>query len=537
MDISISTLREYDKMSPFEIKDKLIDLAGENARKNAATMLNAGRGNPNWVATTPREAFFALGHFAITESKRVFDIPDLGGMPNKSGIADRLKSWINKNYDMPGAEFLKHMLEFGTSRFKFNPDDFIHELTDSVIGDNYPVPDRILKHVETIVHEYLMWALCNDKPPKGKYDLFATEGGTAAMFYVFNSLFENKILRKGDTIALGTPIFTPYLEIPKLKDYQLNIVDIRASEDKQFQILDKEIAKLENPKIKIFFLINPSNPPSFAMNKKAMDKLVKLVKTKRKDLIILTDDVYGTFIPGFRSVLAELPQNTIGVYSYSKYFGATGWRLGAIALHQNHIIDNLIEKLSKSERSELRERYSTISLTPDKIKFIDRLVADSRAVALNHTAGLSLPQQTQMALFSLFQLMDKKNTYQASCMKIVHNRVKSAVEGLGVNPWTSPDYAAYYGIVDLEMGIRKFAGDDVFEFVKKHYHPLDIVFRLAEDHSIVLLNGSGFDGPEWSARISFANLPDDAYGKIGQALRAVAKTYIEAYKFSKNGKK
>ena len=57
-------------------------------------------------------------------------------------------------------------------------------------------------------------------------------------------------------------------------------------------------------------------------------KLVKLVKTKRPDLLILTDDVYGTFVPGFRSLMADLPRNTIGVYSYSKYFGCTGWRLG-----------------------------------------------------------------------------------------------------------------------------------------------------------------------------------------------------------------
>ena len=38
--------------------------------------------------------------------------------------------------------------------------------------------------------------------------------------------------------------------------------------------------------------------------------------------------------------------------------------------------------------------------------------------------------------------------------------------------------------------------------------PLDIVFRLAEDHGIVLLNGSGFAAPDWSVRISFANLDD-----------------------------
>ena len=59
-----------------------------------------------------------------------------------------------------------------------------------------------------------------------------------------------------------------------------------------------------------------------------MRRLVKLVKSQRPDLMIVTDDVYGTFVPGFRSLMAELPQNTIGVYSYSKHFGCTGWRLG-----------------------------------------------------------------------------------------------------------------------------------------------------------------------------------------------------------------
>ena len=30
--------------------------------------------------------------------------------------------------------------------------------------------------------------------------------------------------------------------------------------------------------------------------------------------MILTDDVYGTFVPGFRSLIAEIPHNTILVY-------------------------------------------------------------------------------------------------------------------------------------------------------------------------------------------------------------------------------
>ena len=71
MRTDLNTLEHIEQLSPFEIKDKLITLAQESSRKSAIAMLNAGRGNPNWVATTPREAFFTLGHFAVTECRQV----------------------------------------------------------------------------------------------------------------------------------------------------------------------------------------------------------------------------------------------------------------------------------------------------------------------------------------------------------------------------------------------------------------------------------------------------------------------------------
>ena len=53
--------KKMENISPFELKNRLIDMADESLKKTARTMLNAGRGNPNWIATTPREAFFLLG--------------------------------------------------------------------------------------------------------------------------------------------------------------------------------------------------------------------------------------------------------------------------------------------------------------------------------------------------------------------------------------------------------------------------------------------------------------------------------------------
>jgi aspartate 4-decarboxylase len=530
----ISTLKKFEALGPFEIKNELIDLAKKTSKTAQSAFLNAGRGNPNWVATTPREGFFLLGQFAITESKRTMEqSPGIGGMPQAKGIAGRLDAWLAKHMDMPGAEFLSSMVKFAVKTFKFEPDAFVHELVDSIIGDNYPVPDRMLVHNERIVHEYLMWAMCGNPHPAGKFDIYAVEGGTAAMCYIFKSLKANRLLFPGDTIALGTPIFTPYIEMTHLEDYALKVVNIAAPQENRFQYTDAELKKLEDPKIKAFFVVNPGNPSGMGMSRETIAKLVNLVKTKRPDLILLTDDVYGTFVNDFRSLLGELPYNTIGVYSYSKYFGCTGWRLGTIAVHEKNIFDDMIAKLPAEHVKALDKRYGGLTLEPRKLKFIDRIVADSRDIALNHTAGLSLPQQVMMSLFSLYELMDAKKDYQKACMEIVHNRMLALLEGMGLEVPANANFDAYYALIDFEFWARKNIGDEAVEYLKKNIHPLDLAFKLAEAHGIVLLNGGGFEAPNWSLRVSLANLPDEAYNEIGRGVRSIARGYRESYEASK----
>src|SRR5262245_10896328 len=530
-------LRNLESLSPFEIKDELITLAKETSKRSAQAFLNAGRGNPNWVATTPRDGFFLLGQFAMTESRRVMEHPaGIGGMPQAAGIASRFESWLAKHEDEPGAEFLRAMVPFAVRQFDFKPDAFVHELVDSIIGDNYPVPDRMLVHNEKVVHEYLMWAMCGEPRPSGTFDLYAVEGGTAAMCYIFKSLKANRLLFPGDTIALGTPIFTPYLEMTHLEDYDLKLVQIAAPQENKFQYTDEEIKKLEDPKVKAFFIVNPGNPTGMGMNRETLAKIVKLVKTKRPDLMLLTDDVYGTFVNDFRSLLGELPQNTIGVYSYSKYFGCTGWRLGVIAVHEDNLFDRMIAKLPDADLKALDKRYGALTLEPRKVKFIDRIVADSRDVALNHTAGLSLPQQVMMTLFSVAEMMDEAKLYQKACMEIVHRRAKLTIEGLELQLQPNPLYDAYYGLIDFEFFARKNLGEEAVEYLKKNVHPLDLAFRLAEDHGIVLLNGGGFEAPDWSLRVSLANLNDEVYEEIGRGVRSIARSYRHAFEASKGAK-
>jgi aspartate 4-decarboxylase len=390
----------------------------------------------------------------------------------------------------------------------------------------------MLKNCEFISRKYIEQEMGN-KPglPESNFDLFAVEGGTAAMVYIFNTLKTNRLLNKGDDIAIGAPVFTPYLEMPELEDYCLNKVEIMASEETQWQIPDSELEKLRDPKIKAFFLVNPSNPASVKLSDETLQKIADIAK-ERPELILLTDDVYGTFTDNFTSLAMLAPKNTILVYSYSKYFGATGWRLGVVAVSEDNNLDKMIADLPESTRQELTKRYSGISLDPANIKFIDRLVADSRAVALNHTAGLSTPQQVQMALFSLLALLEGGQEYQENAKKIVRARYQTLMQNSLTKPTIAEDNsngAFYYVEINIQDLAVSAYNNDFFSWMQEEYEPLDFLVRLAEECSIVVMPGGGFDAPEWSLRVSLANLPQSAYETISYAINAVLESYYQTY--------
>jgi aspartate 4-decarboxylase len=92
-------------LSPFELKDELIKIASGDGNR---LMLNAGRGNPNFLATTPRRAFFRLGLFAAAESELSYSYMTtvgVGGLAKIEGIEGRFERYIAENRDQEGVRF------------------------------------------------------------------------------------------------------------------------------------------------------------------------------------------------------------------------------------------------------------------------------------------------------------------------------------------------------------------------------------------------------------------------------------------------
>ena len=514
-----------DELGAFEIASEQRRLAQNNIA--GYEMLDAGRGNPNWINTKARHAFTRLMEFATSECERVMDEDDMAGQGQGEGIGDRFDAAMDPADDVD--RFLIDAVAYCVDELGMDKDALLKELADGIIGDYYPSPSRCLTHTEAILNDYLQSTLYNGVDLAGETQIFPTEGGSAAMCYIFEALSHNRVLDPGDKIAIATPIFTPYLQIPHVNNYGLVSVDVQAAVDDEWDIPDGELAKLEDPEIKAFFLVNPSNPASHALSDATLERLEQVVE-KNPDLIILTDDVYGTFVDGFRTVYSVLPHNTILVYSYSKLYGATGWRIGLIAMNKDNVVDRLIDELPDDESQRLDSEYDIVTDTPDSLPFIERLCADSRSIGLYHTSGLSTPSQVFMDLLSLTHLVVKDHDpYIEQSRRLVNARYAALMDVLGLEADESPSNARYYALIDINALIERYYGADFAAWKKDTIDDVSFLDDLAERKGVVLMYGPGFDAPEGCVRVSLANLNEDDYVEIGRRLKELVDEYHARY--------
>jgi len=513
--------RRYEGISPFELKNKLVELAKHRGER---MMLNAGRGNPNWIALEPRAAFFRLGEFAVAEARRVALGPDFGGLPKKLGVAERLRAFLAERSAAPGNALLTRAIAYARDVHGLEPDLLVGEWVDGVLGDHYPLPVRMLTHAERLVRAHLVAELFAGDAASGQYDLFAVEGASAGITYVFQSLVHSRLLAPGDCIALGVPIFTPYLEVPRLPEYRFELVEVAQDEAAGWRYPAAQIDRLRDPRVKAFLAVNPSNPTATAMDPATVARIGQIVR-ERPDLIVITDDVYASFVEGFRSLAAVAPKNTIVLYSFSKYWGATGLRLGVVGLHESNVLDARLAAARDEALASARARYGAVSTTPERFKLIDRMVADSRAIGLNHTAGLSSPQQVQMTLFALDALLDAAGARKRVTRAFVRARFERLYRGAGLTPPDDPLLTHYYASLDIPALARSRYGNAFAEWLLASFEAIDFVVRLAEERGIVLLDGGGFDAPRMSVRVSLANLPDEAYEPIGRGIADLLADY------------
>ena len=516
------------EIGAFEITANQRKLAKDN--EAGYSVLDAGRGNPNWINTQARYAMTRFSDFATRECELDMSQGSMAGHARQEGIGERFDALMDP--DNATDAFLIAGVNYCVNTLGLDKDTLLKELADAVIGDYYPMPSRCLTCVEAILNAYLQATLYHGADLAEETMVFPTEGGSAAMVYIFEALSHNRLLKPGDQIAIATPIFTPYLQIPSVKNYGLVSIDVSSTQEENWDIAEAELAKLEDHSVKAFFLVNPSNPASRALSEKTLERLKAAVE-KNPDLIILTDDVYGTFAEDFRSVYSVLPYNTILVYSFSKLYGVTGWRVGLIAMNRSNVCDRLLGELPPEDQAFLRDEYAIVTEEAEKMPFLDRVVADSRSIGLYHTSGLSTPSQVFMVMMSLTHLVyagaGQEDPYIRLANEMIRERYAALMSALGLPADDSAQNARYYTLVDVLTIAENRYGEDYALWLRNSRTEIDFLNDLAAKKGVVLMYGPGFSAPEGTVRISLANLNTEDYTEIAGRLFELLDDYYAEY--------
>jgi hypothetical protein len=177
---------------------------------------------------------------------------------------------------------------------------FLFEMVSAFLGSTYPTPPRMLCHTEEIVKAYLVQEMFGPLPPNGEFSVFATEGGTAAMTYIFQSLRANGLIKPGDKIGIARRFSHPiwkfrFSAITSSKSSISGWTGLMTGNCRK-----SEIDKLSTRRSRSSASSIRATRHRRNCRTRVLDQLAALV-AKRHDLFIVTDDVYGTFADDFVS--------------------------------------------------------------------------------------------------------------------------------------------------------------------------------------------------------------------------------------------
>lgn len=144
------------------------------------------------------------------------------------------------------------------------------------------------------------------------------------------------ILEPGDEVLIPDPTYTSYQ--PAIKVSRGIPVYVALDEGNHWSFDIEKFEKLITPKTKAFLFCNPNNPTGTIFKRNQLHALAQLAI--KHNLYILSDEVYKDFIfdsdEKFYS-LAELRgirDRLVYIFSFSKAYAMTGWRIAFLATHQ-----------------------------------------------------------------------------------------------------------------------------------------------------------------------------------------------------------
>ncbi|MCL6454493.1 MAG: pyridoxal phosphate-dependent aminotransferase [Alicyclobacillus sp.] len=157
-----------------------------------------------------------------------------------------------------------------------------------------------------------------------------TSGGANAVFAAIAS-----IVNPGDEVLVPSPAWPNYvMQVLAcggvVREYELNPVTFLPN--------PADLAERFTPRTRILIVNSPGNPTGAVLPRETAEALVDLAV--RHNCFLISDEVYDelVFDQPHVSLFPLAPDNVIGIYSFSKTYAMTGWRLGYAVARRDLIV-------------------------------------------------------------------------------------------------------------------------------------------------------------------------------------------------------
>ncbi len=155
--------------------------------------------------------------------------------------------------------------------------------------------------------------------------LVLAQGGVQALAAVLQT-----VLTPGDEVLIPDPAWPNYEMQVLLAGATPKHYPVRAA-DGFMPDLD-ELAALMTPRVRVIVINSPSNPTGAVMDETTVQAVVELAAAH--GVLVLSDEVYDDILYDGAHVNARAfaPDSVVSVFSFSKTYSMTGWRVGYAAV-------------------------------------------------------------------------------------------------------------------------------------------------------------------------------------------------------------
>lgn len=153
-------------------------------------------------------------------------------------------------------------------------------------------------------------------------DVMVMSGGMQGLFGAFQS-----VVNPGDEVLVFSPFWTPIKDLLAYSQGQTILVSTSEAREQGFEAT---LARYATERTKAIYYNTPQNPTGVVFTRDEANAVARFAQ--ERDLIVIADEAYEDLIyDGEHFSIASLPgmfERTITVFTLSKSYAMTGWRLG-----------------------------------------------------------------------------------------------------------------------------------------------------------------------------------------------------------------